>query len=347
MPPAFPADPLTALEKRLGAHWSHLRGAREASIAVRQKITDLTAGLDSEDISIVVSGSLGRDEFTSGSDIDWSLLIDGSADPKHYDLLRQIGGVIDTIAAKPTGPEGTFGRMVFSHGLIHEIGGDDDTNRNTTRRLLLLLESRVVRRDDAYSRVVRGILDRYLLEDRGLWKGSTGHRVPRFLQNDFARYWRTMTVDFAYKLRNRAGKGWAIRNIKLRMSRKLLYVSGLLACYRCHLDYDEAERLKVYSDPGMKSEVIEHLQSIFRESPLEIAAGILLRYPHLDGSARKILGAYNEFVGILADDQQRSRLDNLKENEAERPGSMRANSATNSAMACWSSFSTRQAACVI
>jgi hypothetical protein len=260
---------------------------------------------------------LGRDEFTSGSDIDWSLLIDGSADPKHYDLLRQIGGVIDTIAAKPTGPEGTFGRMVFSHGLIHEIGGDDDTNRNTTRRLLLLLESRVVRRDDAYSRVVRGILDRYLLEDRGLWKGSTGHRVPRFLQNDFARYWRTMTVDFAYKLRNRAGKGWAIRNIKLRMSRKLLYVSGLLACYRCHLDYDEAERLKVYSDPGMKSEVIEHLQSIFRETPLEIAAGILLRYPHLDGSARKILGAYNEFVGILADDQQRSRLDNLKESEAD------------------------------
>jgi len=183
--------------------------------------------------------------------------------------------------------------------------------------LLLLLESRAVGRDDAYGRVVRGILDRYLLEDRGLWKGSSGHRVPRFLQNDFARFWRTMTVDFAYKLRDRAGDGWALRNIKLRMSRKLLYISGLLACYRCHLDYDETERLKVYGDPGMRNEVIEQLQAVFRDTPLEIVAGVLLRYPHLDGSAKKILGPYNDFVGMLADDQQREHLDKLPESEAD------------------------------
>lgn len=311
-----PEDPITALERRLGTEWTHLRKARDVSSAKRQEIVNLAVGLDSEDTSIVVSGSLARDEFTDGSDIDWSLLIDGSADPKHYDLLRKIGSVIDTLASKPPGPEGTFGKMVFSHGLIHEIGGEDDTNRNTTRRLLLLLESRVVGRDVAYNSVVRGILDRYLLEDRGLWRGS-GHRVPRFLQNDFARYWRTMTVDFAYKLRNRGGKGWAIRNIKLRMSRKLLYISGLLACYRCHLDYDETERLRVYGDPDIKHEAIERLQSIFRETPLEILSGVLLRYPHLDNAARNILGAYDGFIGILADSQQRKRLDDLQEWEAD------------------------------
>lgn len=131
--------------------------------------------------------------------------------------------------------------MVFSHDLVHQIGGEDDTNRNTTRRLLLLLESSVVGRGDTYRNVVRNVLNRYLLEDRGLWRGS-GHRVPRFLLNDFARYWRTMAVDFAHKLGTRSGKGWAIRNIKLRMSRKLIYASGLLACYRCHLDYSSDER---------------------------------------------------------------------------------------------------------
>jgi predicted nucleotidyltransferase len=285
-------------------------------VAKRQEIRKLATGLDSADTSIVVSGSLARDEFTTGSDIDWTLLIDGSADPQHYGLLRKIDSVIGSLAPKPPGREGTFGEMVFSHGLFHEIGGEDDTNRNTTRRLLLLLESRVVGRDDAYSRVVRSILDRYLLEDRGLWKGS-GHRVPRFLQNDFARYWRTITVDFAYKLRHRAGRGWAIRNIKLRMSRKLIYISGLLACYRCHLDYDDAERLKVYGDPGEKKEVIEHLQGVFRETPLEIVAGVLLRYSDLEGAAKRILGSYNEFVGILADDAQRDRLENLTESEAD------------------------------
>src|ERR1700722_9311342 len=154
------------LGRALGCKWEHIQTARSLAEQTRAELQAAVHGIDSEDTSIVVSGSLARDEFTGGSDIDWTLLIDGSADPKHYDLFRKIGGVIDALAPKPPGPEGTFGKMVFSHALIHEIGGEDDTNRNTTLRLLLLLESRAVRRDDAYTRVVRGILDRYLLEDR-------------------------------------------------------------------------------------------------------------------------------------------------------------------------------------
>ena len=224
---------------------------------------------------------------------------------------------VEPIASKPPGAEGTFGSMVFSHDLIHEIGGEDDTNQNTTRRLLLLLESRAVGREDAYHRVVRSILNRYLLEDRGLWKGS-GHRVPRFLQNDFARYWRTMAVDFAYKLRKRAGKGWAIRNIKLRMSRKLIYVSGLLACHRCHLDYSPQDRKGIFGDPDRHKEVVEHMEAVFRETPLDFVAGVLLRYAHLDDAARKIFGAYDGFLGILADDQSRGHLERLTEDLADK-----------------------------
>jgi predicted nucleotidyltransferase len=281
------------LEQRLLADWPHLRQARSVADGMRTRLRDALVGLDSEDTSIVVSGSLARDEFTSGSDIDWTLLIDGSADPRHHDLYREIEAKVRPLASKEPGAEGTFGSMVFSHDLIHEIGGEDDTNRNTTRRLLLLLESRAVGREDAYQRVVRNILNRYLLEDRGLWKGS-GHRVPRFLQNDFARYWRTMAVDFAYKLRKRAGKGWAIRNIKLRMSRKLIYVSGLLACYRCHLDYSPDDRKAIFSDPDRHKEVVEHLETVFRETPLEIVAEVLLRYPRLDDAAKKIFSSYGE-----------------------------------------------------
>lgn len=71
------------------------------------------AALDSEDTSIVVSGSLARDEYTAGSDIDWTLLVDGSVDPKHHDLLRKVDDVIRPLASKQPGAEGTFGAMVF------------------------------------------------------------------------------------------------------------------------------------------------------------------------------------------------------------------------------------------
>jgi predicted nucleotidyltransferase len=307
---------LDELERRLGLEWANLRRTRELAGAKRQELQHALADLDSEDTSIVVSGSLARDEFTEGSDIDWTLLIDGLSDPRHYDLTSKIVEVVRQVAAKEVGREGTFGSMVFSHDLVHEIGGEDDTNRNTTRRLLLLLESRVVGREDAYRRVVRNILNRYLLEDRGFWRGS-GHRVPRFLQNDFARYWRTMAVDFAYKLRTRSGKGWAIRNIKLRMSRKLIYVSGLLACFRCHLDYTPEDRGRIFCDPNRRQEVIEHLEGIFRLTPLEIVANELLRYPHLDGAAKKILNSYDEFVGILSDAEARTHLEQLTEADAD------------------------------
>src|SRR5258708_21763773 len=129
---------LDRLAKRLQIEWVHLQAARDFAATTRAQLTAALVGLDSDDTSIVVSGCLARDEFTLGSDIDWTLLIDGSADPKHHDLSMQVDQVMTDLARKPVGSEGTFGAMVFSHDLVHEIGGQDDTNRNLTRRALLL-----------------------------------------------------------------------------------------------------------------------------------------------------------------------------------------------------------------
>jgi hypothetical protein len=126
-----------------------------------------------------------------------------------------------------------------------------------------------------------------------------------------------MAVDFAYKLRTRSGKGWAIRNIKLRMSRKLIYVSGLLACFRCHLDYSDAQRASLFADPNRRQEVIEHLEQIFQTTPLEIIATVLFQHGHLDETAKKILGPYNEFIGMLADEAVRSHLEEMTEENAD------------------------------
>lgn len=306
-----PQSPVQALEARLHTTWEHIRGARERAHNKRDALKSALAGFDSEDTSVVVFGSLARDEFTDGSDIDWTLLIDGSADPKHLELVRAVDEVVAGLAAKPTGREGTFGKMVFSHDLIHQIGGEDDTNRNTTQRILLLLESAVVGRKDAHDRVINGILQRYLSEDEAFIHRKTRYHVPRFLLNDFGRYWRTMAVDFAYKRRTRFGQGAALRNIKLRMSRKLIFVSGIITCFSCELQLPDITGARPSDFPQADAICIDCLRRFLRQTPLEILAGTLLNLDKADDLAMRLFGSYDEFLGILSDAKLRKHLDDL------------------------------------
>jgi predicted nucleotidyltransferase len=303
------------LSQRLGETWSNIEQTRELS---SQKIAELKhdlSDLDAEDISVVVQGSLGRGEFTSDSDIDWYLLVDGIADPRHHHVFLEAARRIKKRARKDSGREKIFATLVFSHDLIHYIGGEDDTNNNLTRRLLLLVESTPLTGVITHERVVKNILTRYLREDRSFWRVDGDH-IPHFLLNDFARLWRTMAVDFAYKLRARSGEGWAIRNVKLRMSRKLLYVAGLLACFHPHLWFDEPERKGTYKEEDFQLVIIEIFHSIFSDNPLDIVAGFL-DTDELRQTAPPLFRAYDEFLGVLRDSGQRNSLEELSEAEAD------------------------------
>jgi len=314
-----PVYPTLELSKRVGQQWPHIEAARALSRETLEQLRCVFADSDSDDTSIVVQGSLGREEFTPTSDIDWFLLVDGIADPNHHSLFLDAKDKIRDFATKGVGREGTFETFVSSHDLIHRIGGEDDTNKNLTRRLLLLLESAPVGRPIAHERVVSNILKRYLLEDRSFWRGTTVRRdhIPHFLLNDIARFWRTMAVDFAYKLRARSGEGWAIRNIKLRMSRKLLYVAGLLACFRCHLDFPAEERDSILNDASLRLGVVEIVGSIFSDTPLDIIATFALQHKHLDSVSGNLFGAYDEFVGMLLNENQREHLTKLPEGSGD------------------------------
>jgi hypothetical protein len=314
-----PDYPTLELSRRIGEEWPNIGAAREFSRKTLGLLKDSLADSDSDDTSVVVLGSLGREEFTPGSDIDWNLLVDGIADPNHQALLVDARSKINEVARKSVGGEGAFGEFVSSHDLIHRIGGEDDTNRNLTRRLLLLLESAPVGRPLAHQRVVKNILKRYLLEDRSFWRGTTvhAHHIPHFLLNDIARFWRTMAVDFAYKLRTRSGDGWAIRNIKLRMSRKLLYVSGLVACFRCHLIFPDEGRESVFTDEDLRLEVVDVVGGIFSAKPLDIIAAVGIEHAHLFPALSEFFGAYDEFLGILRDDGLRKHLEKLAEGSGD------------------------------
>jgi predicted nucleotidyltransferase len=308
------SNSITSLEAKLGASWSMIAKARRHAELKRQELSSAFKGRDSEDTSIVVFGSLARNEFTSKSDIDWTLLLDGQSTPQELDHVLAIGKYIEKSENKAPGREGTFGGITLSGELIYNIGGSDDTNRNTTQRILLLLESRALGRDEAYRRVIKNVLRRYVEENYGLRYPSAEPSVPRFLQNDISRYWRTVAVDFAYKQRQRGGSGWALREAKLRLSRKLTYVAGLLMCFSCELEKDEIGSSG--NDPQIHP-IVEHLSHYADKTPLEIVAQTFLSAPGLNEIARNLFHAYDAFLGVLDDEQKREHLDKLERENAE------------------------------
>jgi predicted nucleotidyltransferase len=297
-----------ALQEELGITFPTIEKARQQATRKISELHDLVVEHTTDDTSVVVFGSLARREFTSGSDVDYTLLIDGQANRAHWDAALNIKDAIEQ-TEKSYGREGTFGGTASSYDLIHKIGGDDDTNRNTTQRILLLLESTPLGRADAHRRVRRAILDRYIHEDHGWVYSSNPLGVPRFLQNDIARYWRTVAVDFAYKRRDRGGKGWALRTAKLRLSRKLTYAAGLVACFQCsELQAGNGDVDQGAGRRGVK--MVEALEGILVHTPLEILGSAYLRFQKLD-AARRLFEAYDGFLAMLDDEESREHLDTL------------------------------------
>jgi hypothetical protein len=308
----------TALNDLRGSdtnRWPSIAAAQKLSCDKLQVLAEVVGDLlPTDEGSMVVFGSLARGEFTVESDLDWAIMIDGRADSRHLNIVHALKPRLKEAGFKVPGPTGVFGGLVFSHELIHAIGGDEDTNKNMTRRLLLLLESAAVgaqgsREVHGHGRIINGILNRYVEEDANFIAANPRkNKIPRFLLNDVVRFWRTMAVDYVNKYRARAGEKWALRNIKLRMSRKLLFVSGLFMCISWALNGEKSER------PFVVQELVTHLRDWTQNPPLESLAGIVARFaPSL---ASDVFDAYDQFLLLLNDEQKRKVLEQLSPEEA-------------------------------
>lgn len=262
----------------------------------------------SSDEDFIVFGSIARRECTEGSDIDWTLLVDGQANPRHGQMENEIRKKLTQHGFDGPGSTGMFGHISFSHELIHNIGGQADTNHNLTKRILLLLESSCIyfnstkpQSGSAYDRIIKGVLSQYIEHDSGL--NSNRPSIPRYLLNDIVRFWRTMCVDFAYKQKEQEGEKWALRNIKLRISRKMLYVKGLLMCLSHHKQTPD------------KAELILSLDSMIRKTPIELLISLKDHFQINTADLIIIVECYNEFLLRLNDSDIRNTLSKMNMND--------------------------------
>jgi hypothetical protein len=123
------------------------------------------------------------------------------------------------------------------------------------------------------------------------------HQLAFYLLNDIIRYWRTMAVDYAQKTYTaKKKKPWAIRNVKLVYSRKLIYASGLFAVA---LTADRRSEDKV--------SILERLFSMTPIDRIEYVCG--------EAQSKRLFQIYDEFLDKMSDVSVREHLKVLKKSE--------------------------------
>jgi hypothetical protein len=287
------ASPLEELAQRGDHDFPNLFAARKRTAeGLEAKRTELL-GIDHDpEVSVVLVGSWGRAELTSGSDDDFIILV---GEPERDPIKPSLDQISEVFGRAP-GADGPLGEVAVGAKLVKEIGLDQDDNENLTQRMLLILESVAASNDDVRVTVRGQILDRYLDES------IKPFHPPRFFLNDVVRYWRTVCVDFAAK-EHKGREKWGLRNAKLRISRKMLFASGLLPILECG-DLDMGA-IRPFLD--------ERLALL----PTDRVAASFLQHDAIDAGIRT-LAAFDEFLGKLDDEAVREELASIEDRDAAR-----------------------------
>ena len=248
---------------------------------IRGRLRELPSG----DTVGLVCGSYARREASEHSDIDF--LIVSKDSEKDRSLVEDVRSEIEKVVPNAPSKDGAFGVAVDRGEILDNIGGDNDSNRNITRRMLLLLEGEWLFNEQGLQHFRREILERYIRDS------MTDHQLALFLLNDIIRYYRTVAVDYEFKIsENSKPKPWAIRNVKLVFSRKLLYASGLFSIAMT------ADR-----DRDKKIDILDNL----------FGRPVMARMMVICGKERMkpVLMSYNRFLETLEDSTKRRHLKNL------------------------------------
>jgi hypothetical protein len=208
-----------------------------------ERLATLTAHLkDAEALAagkacVYATGSFGRREASSHSDLDLFIVGKSRSDKRKGSLLSRLDEIcikadLIEVTRKLNIKEFSGEGRYLVHYSVEEfrssLGTPEDDVKNTlTARLLLLLESRPLLEKAVYEEVIAEVLEAY-------WRDYADHRkdfIPAFLTNDILRLWRTFCVNYeARSLRvpeSKKAEG-KLENFKLKHSRLLTCYSAIL-----------------------------------------------------------------------------------------------------------------------
>ena len=258
--------------------------------AIRARLRGLPI---SDGTVVLVCGSYARREASQHSDVDFFVVTENTKNRSR--IINDVSSTIKGITPNEPSKDGAFGGTVDPSELLENIGGDKDDNANITRRILFLLEGEWLYNEMGLAQFRRDILDRYIGSE------LTDRQLALFLLNDIIRYYRTVAVDYEYKtFESDNPKPWAIRNIKLVFSRKLLYASGIFSIGMT-VDHARDKKIEVL-EKLFGLPVVERMQTICGESSME-----------------RVLQSYNTFLSKLEDVEVRNKLICLKRSERQDP----------------------------
>jgi hypothetical protein len=128
-------------------------------------------------------------------------------------------------------------------------------------------------------------------------------------------------VDYAAKHQEQAGKKWAIRNAKLRLSRKLLFATGLAFCLSCELDPPvEDQQLFGFHTADDSRPFVDSAVRFACTPSLEYLAAFVKAFVADTGKrktvAQSIFGAYNRWLELIGNSVNREHLERLDHENA-------------------------------
>ena len=259
---------------------------------IRNGLENGLLSLQNDDM-ILVCGSYARGEASEQSDLDYFLISDENFNDK---AKKEVLGALDDLKIRRPAEGGPFGSAADDEistytcdDILNPIGGEDDSNNRITRRILLLLEGDWLVNKEGLHTLRRKILERYIQDS------MTDHQLALFLLNDVIRYWRTMAVDYEFKTSDPSGpkKAWAVRNVKLMFSRKLLYSSGLFSI-ALTADQTRDKKIKILEDL-FDLPVVERMIEICGKRAM-----------------KPVLDSYDRFLDSISDCNKRQHLEKLK-----------------------------------